>query len=228
MEKGDSALWRSCQEIYQADWYWRHVSAWRYQDSPESIANRSWTPHGPSLWWCCCHWWDASWRDQRIYWGGRNGSQGKYFNWNPYQGKKKKTEQGNRKIDNWKHLHIHTSKRSRKISSLVNSTSAYRCCMPLNGGLELKFNKQEEIGVGNKASFVEGDLLNTDKNHYPETSHRKGLILFNICMKSWFQLFQTGIWNWCYLKPKLIFVTTQLFNDTVLDDHHDFPKGEVN
>ena len=45
------------------------------------------------------------------------------------------------------------------ISSLVNSTSAYSC-MPLNSGLELKFNKQEEIGVGNKASFVEGDLLN--------------------------------------------------------------------
>ena len=77
--------------------------------------------------------------------------------------------------------------------------------MPVNSGLELKFNKQEEIGVGNKASFVEGDLLNKNKNHYPETSHRKGLILsnscmkshrkglilFNFCMKSWFQLFQT-------------------------------------
>ena len=50
--------------------------------------------------------------------------------------------------------------------------------MPLNSGLELKFNKQEKIGVGNKASFVEGDLLNKNKNHYPETSHRKGLILF--------------------------------------------------
>ena len=54
-------------------------------------------------------------------------------------------------------LSIH--QRSRKISSLVDSTSAFRC-MPLVSGLGLQFNKQEELGVENKANFVTGDLLN--------------------------------------------------------------------
>ena len=61
------------------------------------------------------------------------------------------------KIDNCELLH--TSKRSRKIPSLVDSTSAYRC-MTLVSGLDLQFNKQDELGVENKANFVTGDLLN--------------------------------------------------------------------
>ena len=66
---------------------------------------------------------------------------------------------GNMKIDNCELLH--TSKRSRKIPSLVDSTSAYRC-MTLVSGLDLQFNKQDELGVENKANFVTGDLLNTN------------------------------------------------------------------
>ena len=71
--------------------------------------------------------------------------------------KRKKTELENLKIDNWEPPR--TAKRTKKISNLVNSTSAYHC-MPLIIGLELKTNKQEEMGVGNEDSFVEGEVLN--------------------------------------------------------------------
>ena len=76
---------------------------------------------------------------------------------NKDQGRKKKTEQENLKIDNWEPPR--TAKRTRKISNLVNSTSAYHC-IPLILGLELMTNKQEEMGVGNEDSFVEGEVLN--------------------------------------------------------------------
>ena len=69
--------------------------------------------------------------------------------------KRKKTELENLKIDNWEPPL--TAKRTRKIYSLVNSTSADHC-MPLIIGLELKSKKQEE--VGNESSFVEGEVLN--------------------------------------------------------------------
>ena len=71
--------------------------------------------------------------------------------------KKKKTELENLKIDNWEPPC--RAKRTRKISSLVNSTSACHC-LPLIIGLELKYNKQEEVGVGNEDNFVEGEVLN--------------------------------------------------------------------
>ena len=71
--------------------------------------------------------------------------------------KKKKTELENLKIDNWEPPRA--AKRTKKISSLVNSTSAHHC-MPLIIGLELKSSKQEEMGVGNESSSVEGEVLN--------------------------------------------------------------------
>jgi len=71
--------------------------------------------------------------------------------------KRKITELENLKIDNWEPPC--RAKRTRKISSLVNSTSACHC-LPLIIGLELKYNKQEEVGVGNEDNFVEGEVLN--------------------------------------------------------------------
>ena len=75
--------------------------------------------------------------------------------------KRKKTELENLKIDNWEPPR--TAKRTRKISSLVNSTSASHC-MPLIIGLELKSNKHEEVGVGNESSFVEGEEVLNENN----------------------------------------------------------------
>ena len=75
--------------------------------------------------------------------------------------KKKKTELENLKIENWEPPR--TGKRTRKISSLVNSTTADHC-MPLIIGLVLKSNKHEEVGVGNESSFVEGEEVLNENN----------------------------------------------------------------
>ena len=75
--------------------------------------------------------------------------------------KKKKTELENLKIDNWEPPR--TAKRTRKISNLVNSTTALHC-MPLIIGLELKSNKHEEGGVGNESNFVEGEEVLNENN----------------------------------------------------------------
>ena len=75
--------------------------------------------------------------------------------------KKKKTELENLKINNWEPPR--TAKRNRNISSLVNSTIAYHY-MPLIIGLEFKSNKQEEVGVGNESSFVEGEEVLNENN----------------------------------------------------------------
>ena len=108
--------------------------------------------------------------------------------------KKKNTELENLKIDNWEPPR--TAKRTRKRSSLVNSTSAYHC-MPLTIGLELKSDKQEERGVGNENNFEEGEVLNENnpvllmwlnKKNYSYLS----IIIVHFCTESWFHQFQTG------------------------------------
>ena len=71
------------------------------------------------------------------------------------------TELENLKIDNWEPPR--STKRTRKISSLVNSTSTYHCMPPIIG-LELKSNKHEEVGVGNESSFVEGEEVLNENN----------------------------------------------------------------
>ena len=75
--------------------------------------------------------------------------------------KKKKTELENLKIDDWEPPR--TAKRTRKISSLVNSTTPDHC-MPLIIGLVLKSNKHEEGVMENESNFVEGEEVLNENN----------------------------------------------------------------
>ena len=75
--------------------------------------------------------------------------------------KMKKTELENLKIDNWEPPR--TAKRTTKISSLVNSTTAFHCMPPIIG-LELKSNKHEEGGVGNESNKHEEGGVGNESN----------------------------------------------------------------